>query len=160
MAEDIPLTNITVHPHPGDVGSDGQYPIKDTQTPIPGGIRIVSQEGANCAFELQMKRLSDTLEEALAFLNNLNDSFTNETSQIRSYASPEIIDELWLCKTASTYVDVGDIKKNDRYCLSLYRQISESMGLQHKAGDKNKPLPPLPISRKNLQHISTKSNGI
>lgn len=50
---------------------------------------------SDVSFENAMSRLYGTLMDAVSFFKDFDSSFTNETSGIKPYATPAILDELW-----------------------------------------------------------------
>ncbi|GIJ98903.1 hypothetical protein Aspvir_001025 [Aspergillus viridinutans] len=66
-------------------------------------------------FRPASSRLVDTLYEAANFFAKILSTFGEETTAIRSYASPAVLNELWKCKlNASDEIDVIPALKQER----------------------------------------------
>lgn len=74
-------------------------------------------------FRPASSRLVDTLYEAVNFFAKILSTFGEETTAIRSYASPAVLNELWKCKLdASEEIDVIPALKPQRSGWALPQQ--------------------------------------
>ncbi|KAF7174097.1 hypothetical protein CNMCM5623_006440 [Aspergillus felis] len=101
-------------------------------------------------FRPASSRLVDTLYEAANFFARILSTFGEETTAIRSYASPAVLNELWKCKlNASEEIDVIPALKQERSRWALPQKYVS--GWREKKKRKGKEQAQI-SSKKNASH--------
>ncbi|KAF7136807.1 hypothetical protein CNMCM5793_006325 [Aspergillus hiratsukae] len=90
-------------------------------------------------FRPAANRLVDSLYEAANFFAKILSSFGEETTAIRSYASPAVLNELWKCKlNASDEIDVIPLLKQERSRWALPQKYISGWRKKRKGKGKGK----------------------
>ena len=95
------------------------FPISDP--PAQPLVPYMDMEDTGLPFETALRRLHSTLTEALAFFNQLNHSFNQDTKTVSNYTKTGILDQIWKAKVAAAKHGLPQ------------QQLPESTWQKHKA---------------------------